>query len=75
MNIRARLWLLFSQTLNALIYKGDPSEPLSARAWREFAKNTQGWEQRMYLIDGMLGQGHCQRVHRAFVERQKRITG
>jgi len=57
-----KLWVWFSQTLNALS-GGAPDETFSARAHREDGK----WARR---IDRVLGAGHCERVYRQERERQ-----
>jgi len=57
-----KLWVWFSQTLNALA-GGAPDETFSARAHREGSK----WAPR---IDRVLGAGHCERVYRQERERQ-----
>jgi hypothetical protein len=66
--LRARLLLLASQAVNAVCYAGDPSEPLSARAWRERADPA--WARRMARIDRWLGADHCMNAFLAQVLRE-----
>lgn len=65
MRLRDRLWLLMSQSVNALVFRGDPDESVSARADRE------NWPSRK-RIDRWLGAGHCAAVRRMQLEREQR---
>lgn len=73
MSISARIWLLFSQALNALCYRGMPDEALSARAWRE--REQPEWERRRSRIDQWLGAGHCRRVWAEQIKREDARRG
>jgi hypothetical protein len=73
MTFRARLWLLFSQSVNAILFGGEPDESLSARAWR--TRNTP-WGERMHArIDSWLGAGHCRAVRDEQVKREQSRNG
>lgn len=63
---RLNLWL--SQTINMALFKGDPDESLSARAWRQ---REAGWADMLRRIDNYFGLGHCKRVYDAQQERHK----
>ena len=65
MRLRDRLWLLASQTVNALVLAGDPDESVSARAWRE------NWPRGRAHIDRWLGANHCRDVFNAQRAREQ----
>lgn len=67
MRLWDRLWLLGSQAINALVFRGDPDESLSARAWRE---RDHGWAEARARIDWWLGEGHCQAVYNLHIARE-----
>jgi hypothetical protein len=56
-----KLWLLLSQSVNAILFGGDPDESLSARRYREGKPES---------IDRVLGKGHCEAVYKQQRARQ-----
>lgn len=60
MNLRERICLLVSQTLNSFVFDGDPDESLSARRYREGKPET---------IDRFFGKDHCKAVWQRQQER------
>ncbi len=63
-----RLAVLASQTLNVLIFDGEPDETVSGRAWREGAVGGNPvWERRRQIIDrafALVGDhNHCRNSH------------
>jgi hypothetical protein len=64
MHFLAKLGLLASQAVNAILFRGDPDESLSARAHRE------RWPKGEARIDRVLGAGHCASVRRAQISRE-----
>lgn len=71
MRLRDRLWLLASQTVNALVFGGDPGESLSARSYRE-GQTDPVWARRRDRINRWLGDpAHCAKVYIQQVQRER----
>lgn len=66
MGFGERLFMCFSQYLNAIYFGGDPDETLSARSHRE---GRTVWAAR---IDWVFGKDHCRITHERTVKRQYR---
>lgn len=68
LTLRQRVWLLASQAINAVVFAGDPGEPLSVRAWRE--RRDPAWSRRRQCIDRRLGENHCMNAYLAHALRE-----
>lgn len=75
----SRIGTIISQTLNVILFNGDPDESISARAYRRTQEGSVKWARVVRVIDAIFffEPGHCRRAyqtdlsHALFIIRSK----